>query len=523
MTERSLEMMIGIMGILKAGGAYLSIDPGYPQERIDYMLKDSGAKILLSELSEVSGLSKEPTHLTHLTHPTQLCYVIYTSGTTGRPKGTPVEHRSLVNLCYWHNNYYCITGEDNAAQYADTGFDASVWEIFPYLLKGASLHIIDHAVRFDMHRLGGYYEKHRVTIGFLPTQFCQQFIESFGEIRSLRELLTGGDKLSRFVRTGYRLNNNYGPTENTVVTTSFPVEGDSDNIPIGKPIANTAVYILNKDNFMLQPVGVPGELCIAGVGVSRGYLNNPELTAEKFFNYRSYRSYRSYSLYFSKKIYRSGDLARWLPDGNIEFLGRIDFQVKIRGFRIETGEIEHRLLTHPGVKAAAVAAGENEDADKYLCAYVVSGVDPEELKEYLSRSLPGYMIPTYFMAVEKIPLAPNGKVDTKALSTPVIHAPGEYAAPRNEIEEQLVDIWSEILQVDKAIIGINSNFFDLGGHSLKAILLAARIHEVFHVDVPLAELFITPTIRAISGLVAVTDWVKHQDIPGASESEEILI
>ncbi|NIM10570.1 MAG: AMP-binding protein, partial [Candidatus Aminicenantes bacterium] len=283
MVERSVEMIIGILAILKAGGAYLAIEPEYPQERIDYMLKDSGAKILLSELSRVSGLSKEPTHLTHLTHlthPTHLCYIIYTSGTTGWPKGTLMEHRSLVNLCYWHNRYYGITDRDHATQYAGIGFDASVWEIFPYLVKGAAVHIITESIKLDIDVLNDYYEQHNITVSFLPTQLCEQFMEKNN--KSLRALLTGGDKLRRFVKKDYDLYNNYGPTENTVVTTAFAVDKPYHNIPIGTPIHNNCIFILNTYDLKLQPIGVWGELCITGASLARGYLNNPELTKEKF-------------------------------------------------------------------------------------------------------------------------------------------------------------------------------------------------------------------------------------------------
>jgi amino acid adenylation domain-containing protein len=265
-TERSIEMIIGILGILKAGGAYMPIDTNYPQERIDFLLKDSAAKILVTA-DEIKDwlLHSTLTSILSQAGPADPVYVIYTSGSTGKPKGTLVEHRSLVNLCYWHNRYYGVTEKDNATQYAGFGFDAAVWEIFPYLIKGAALHIVNDQVKHDIALLGNYYNTHHITIGFLPTQFCQQFIEEWSEIRTLRVLLTGGDKLNRIVETDCRLYNNYGPTENTVVTTVFPVEAYRENIPIGKPIDNTRVYILNKENTQLQPVGVPVELCISGM------------------------------------------------------------------------------------------------------------------------------------------------------------------------------------------------------------------------------------------------------------------
>ncbi len=581
MMERSIEMIIGILGILKAGGAYLPIDPGYPRERIGYMLKDSNARVLLkkseiriskfetnpndrnsNEQNEIStyivlnfehlnfeflngcpslGLSDFEFRASNLSS-SNLSYIIYTSGSTGGPKGVLITHRNAVRVVK-NTNYIELTGSDRLLQLSNYAFDGSVFDIYGALLNGCVLILVERENLLVIGRLGDLIKREQVTVFFITTALFNALVDlNIDCLGGIRKVLFGGENVSvphsrRALEYlgGGKIIHVYGPTETTVYATYYfinAVDGGCSTIPIGGPISNTIVYIMDC-HLHPVPVGVGGEVYIGGDGVARGYLNNPEWTLEKFDhdlwdihgchddNQKLLRGVQGGRR--GQKLYQTGDLGRWLADGSIEFLGRVDFQVKIRGFRIETGEIEHRLLTHPGVNAAAVTVGENEDADKYLCAYVVSGVGPGELKEYLSRSLPGYMVPPYFMAVEKIPLTPNGKVDTKALPAPVICAPQEYEAPRNEIEARLVDIWSEILQVDKAVIGINSNFFDLGGHSLKATLLAARIHEVFHVEVPLAELFINPTIRAISELAAVADWVKHQDIPGASESEEILI
>ncbi|HLP57308.1 MAG TPA: condensation domain-containing protein, partial [Candidatus Deferrimicrobium sp.] len=316
MSERSVEMITGIISILKSGGAYLPIDPSYPRQRIGYMLEDSNAKVLIINKSEtnpndqnlnnqnknlypgdifvlnfehlnLNSLRRCPRRVFHhssfsIHHSSRLAYIIYTSGSTGKPKGVMVEHRSLVNLCCWHNVFYAVTSWDRAAKYAGFGFDASVWEIFPYLVAGASLYILPEKIISDIRALNGYYEQNHITISFLPTQVCEQFIALNNT--SLRLLLTGGDKLRNYIEKNYRLYNNYGPTENTVVTTSYWVTGETGNIPIGKPIANNQVYILDRNNY-LQPVGVPGELCTGGDGVARGYLNNPELTAEKFQNF----------------------------------------------------------------------------------------------------------------------------------------------------------------------------------------------------------------------------------------------
>jgi tyrocidine synthetase-3 len=494
MMERSLEQIIGILSILKAGGAYLPIDPELPQNRIEYMLKDSGAKLLVNEkfFRGSRALRRgEPIRVFQKCPPgvANLAYVIYTSGSTGKPKGVMVEHRSLVNLCWWHKMFYSITSRDRTTRYAGFGFDASVWEIFPYLISGASLYIVPEQLILDIRALNVYYEKNDITIGFLPTQVCEQFMAF--DNKSLRVLLTGGDKLRNYIQRSYRLYNNYGPTENTVVTTSFCVTGEFANIPIGKPVFNNQIYIVDRYQ-RLQPIGVPGEILVGGDGLARGYLNNPELTAEKFIKYRSYRTNRTYI------NYKTGDLARWLDSGNIEFLGRIDLQVKIRGFRIELGEIESRLSKYPGIKEALVLVQEEVSGDKYLCGYVVSDREYKisELREFLSKELPDYMIPSHWMQLEKIPLTPNGKVDRNALAKPELKTGEGYTAPRNEIEKKLAELWAEIL--GHASIGIDDNFFQLGGHSLKAAILAAKIHKVFDVIVPLAEIFKTPRIDELA-------------------------
>ncbi|MCP4147021.1 MAG: AMP-binding protein, partial [bacterium] len=279
--------------------AYLPIDPAYPKERINYMLADSNAGILLiddkSEIPLTNNQTDRPIvlNLEHLTIELEsafpsvvstIAYIIYTSGTTGRPKGTVITHSSLVNLCTWHNGYYEVTRKDNATQYANIAFDAAVWEIYPYLIKGASLHILEEQLKLDIKGLINYYRRENITISFLPTQYSLHFMEEADNIPSLRVLLAGGDKLNHYAKGKYKLYNNYGPTENTVVTTAYPVKTQQDNIPIGKPVANVQIYITEKENLKLQPIGVAGELCIAGDGLALGYLNNPELTSEKFVN-----------------------------------------------------------------------------------------------------------------------------------------------------------------------------------------------------------------------------------------------
>ncbi|MFC2146753.1 amino acid adenylation domain-containing protein, partial [Acidobacteriota bacterium] len=534
MMERSVEMIIGILGILKAGGAYLPLDLDYPQERIDYILADSNAKILvitpkLQVKDEVEEKCEQPQGLPlqiinvggnlvpdfkmpastltlNQVGPSNLAYVIYTSGTTGRPKGVMIQHQSLVNLCYWHNRYLSVTGKDNATQYAGSDFDASVWEIFPYLLKGAALHLISDEIKLDIPALKDYYEKNNITIGFLPTQLYEQFIfaEEEKKNHSLRVILTGGDKLNRFIKKNYDLYNNYGPTENTVVTTSCIVKNETGNIPIGKPIANSRVYILNKDSLQLQPLGVPGELCIAGPGLSRGYLNRPEFTVEKFIEFTPLHS----------PIYKTGDLARWLPDGNIEFLGRIDFQVKIRGFRIELGEIESRLLKKEEIKEAVVLAKEARDGDRHLCAYIVSSseLNIPQLNDFLSDTLPHYMIPSYYVRLEQLPLTPGGKIDRGGLPAPQamnLTGESEYTAPGTTVERILAETWEGVL--GRSPIGINKNFFLIGGDSIKAIQVASRMNSLGY-KLEVREIFRNPCISGLAAFVKKPDRVAQQSV-----------
>lgn len=502
--EPSMEMITGIMAVLKAGGSYLPIDSNYPKDRIKYMLEDSNVHILLTQnrlteklkfegkiidLEDIEIYGENNQNLEIINKSTDLAYVIYTSGSTGRSKGVMIEHRSLVNLCAWHNHYYSVSSLDKASKYAGFGFDASVWEIFPYLTIGASLYIIPKDIRLDIKKINDFFEDNKITIAFLPTQMYERFKEI--ENNSLRALLTGGDNLKSYKKCSYQLINNYGPTENTVVTTCYPMSQDFDCILIGKPIWNTRIYIVNKYN-QIQPIGVPGELCIAGEGLAKGYLNRPELTKGKFvenkFDQRS-------------KMYKTGDLARWLPHGNIEFLGRIDNQVKIRGYRIELGEIESNLLKHEDIKEAVVAVKKDEKNEKYLCGYIIADKELKllKLREYLSNKLPDYMIPSYFVQMKNLPLTSNGKIDRKSLPEPNRKANVElkYEEPRNRTEQAIAVIWQDILSIDEKI-GIKDNFFELGAHSLMVTMLAARIHKEMGVEIPLKEIFKNPYINRMS-------------------------
>ncbi|HLP46163.1 MAG TPA: amino acid adenylation domain-containing protein, partial [Candidatus Kapabacteria bacterium] len=528
MTERSIEMITGIFGILKSGGAYLPIDPKYPDERINYILADSKTKLLVTingqkdekvknwEGEKVQFISHHSNYLFshHSLHDIQciqhskLAYVIYTSGTTGKPKGSLIEHHSLVNRLNWMQKAYLLDAQDTILQKTSFTFDVSVWEIFWWSMVGARLCQLSSDGEKDPGLIAQAIEKNHITTMHFVPSMLSVFLDYLKEgsqakkLSTLKRVIASGEALlpahvERFKKLLTKENdvvlaNLYGPTEATIDVSYFNClqKYEREVIPIGKPIDNINLYILDK-NFHHQPVGVIGELYIFGAGLARGYLNNPELTSIKFLSVPSVA-----------KIYKTGDLARWLPDGNIEFLGRIDQQIKIRGFRIELGEIENLLIKHNQVKDATVVIKVDETGDKNLAAYFVSDIElPDtELREYLRKNLPDYMIPGYFVQLEKIPLSPNGKIDRKTLPKPGLTSSDGYTAPRNAIEKKLVEIWSDILGSDGSL-GIDDNFFQVGGHSLRAIIMMSRIHKELDVKVELMDIFRTPTIRDIANLI----------------------
>ncbi|ATO50304.1 non-ribosomal peptide synthetase [Brevibacillus laterosporus DSM 25] len=520
MAEHSLEMVAGVIGILKAGAAYLPIDPSYPEKRIAHMLQDSKAEQLLIQphlnmpqeykgstlwLAEESWAKESTNDLPLVTGANDLAYIIYTSGSTGLPKGVMVEHHSLVNLVMWHNDAFSVTQNDQCTKLAGFGFDASVWETFPPLIQGATLHVLDESRRGDIYALHEYFEKNAITISFLPTQLAEQFMELTSS--TLRVLLIGGDRAQKIKKTAYQIINNYGPTENAVVTTSGQLHMEQDVFPIGKPITNHSVYILDQKGH-LQPIGVPGELCVSGTGLARGYLNQPELTVERFVDN---------PFVPGERMYRTGDLVRWKSDGSIEYLGRIDEQVKIRGYRIELGEIEAKLLDHPSISEALVVARNDEQGYTYLCAYVVaSGTwSVSSLREHLIETLPEYMVPAYMMEVEKMPLTANGKVDKRALPVPDRQRMNEYEPPSTETEEKLVQLFQEILGLER--VGTKDHFFELGGHSLKAMMLVSRMHKELGVDVQLNEMFARPTVKDLAAYIDQMNGSAYTAIQPAEE------
>ena len=487
--ERSIDLPVALLGVLKAGAAYLPLDPSHPAERLAYIREDSAVRVLVTSLEGLEEESAERPRVPGTA--SSLAYVIYTSGSTGRPKGTELAHAGLLNLIVWHRREYGITPADRTTQVASPSFDASVWEIWPALAGGASLHFPPEDVRSSPPDLLAWLAEQGITVCFLPTPLAEACLAlEPPEDLSLRFLLTGGDRLHRVERQlSFRLINHYGPTEATVVTTAAEV-GDEAAPPIGRPIDNFRVHVLDR-HLQRVPAGVNGELLVGGIGLARGYLGRPDLTAEKFI---------PDPFEDGAKLYRTGDLVRWRRDGRLDFVGRIDHQVKIRGFRIEPGEIEGVLREHPEVRDAAVVARE-DGGERRLVAYV-TGRGGEGLRTFVADRLPSYMVPSAFVVLSELPLSPNGKVDLAALPAP--EAGGgpmeEKAAPRTPTEEMLAVIWARVLGLG-AGVGPDDDFFALGGHSLLATQVLSRIRESFRVEPPLRAVFESPSLAALARVV----------------------
>ncbi|MGB7605975.1 MAG: amino acid adenylation domain-containing protein, partial [Lutisporaceae bacterium] len=542
MAERSIEMVIGIMAILKVGGAYVPIDPEYPEDRIAYILADSDASILLTqralkdkvqfdgdiiELEDECLFSVNKENLKPIATSKNLAYVLYTSGTTGKPKGVMIEHKSVVNITYaWKKDYKLNTFDVRLLQLASFSFDVSMGDMSRALLNGGMMVICPSHSKLDFKQLYQLISKYQISILELTPTYAIQFMEYIHtnryEVTHIKLLILGSDscpmeefiKLKKQYGHSMRIINSYGLTEVTI-DSSFYEDSSLENqmignAPIGKPMQNTMFYVLDKGGNLL-PAGIAGELCIGGDGLSRGYLNKPELTAEKFVGN---------PFEHGKRMYRTGDLARWLPDGNVAFLGRIDYQVKVRGYRIELGEIESGLLNYDAVKEAVVIARENNGSN-YLCAYIVGDKEltVTELREHLSQALPDYMLPSYFVQLQKLPLTVNGKIDKKALPEPdgSMTSGITYEAPTDAIEEKLVSIWQEILKIDK--IGIRDNFFELGGHSLKATSMMAKINKELEVEIPLKEIFQGPTIKELGNKIKEKEKIAFIKIEPVEEKE----
>ncbi|WP_445013544.1 amino acid adenylation domain-containing protein [Paenibacillus oleatilyticus] len=532
MAERSLAMVVGMFGILKAGAAYVPIDPDYPEERVRYMLDDSGAQLLLLThrrlqeraadaaekmlfLDAAEAYDADGTNLVAAAQPHHLAYVIYTSGTTGKPKGVMVEHRQVIALSEaWRQEYRLREEPVRLLQWASFSFDVFTADIVRSLLNGGQLIVCPGYARHDPEAIYGLLRQHRVTMfdatPALVIPLMNGVYEHGRDIGFLKTLIVGSDQcpvgdfqqlIDRF-GASMQIVNSYGVTE-ACVDSSYFVQQTGDvgshpypyayrSLPIGKPYPGVRMYILSAA-MALQPAGVPGELYIGGRGVARGYLNRPELTAEKFMDDPFEPGGR---------MYRTGDAARWLPDGNIEYLGRLDDQVKIRGYRIELGEVEAQLLKTESVQEAVVIAREDEAGQKQLCAYVVSDRElaTGELRKALSQTLPEYMIPSYFVQLPQLPLTPNGKVDRKALPAPMesMAAGTDYVAPRTAVEQALASVWQAVLGIGK--VGVNDRFFALGGDSIKAIQVSAKLHQAGY-RVEMRHLFAHPSIAELSAHV----------------------
>jgi amino acid adenylation domain-containing protein len=521
--QRSIEMIVGLLGILKAGGAYVPLDPSYPKERLGFMLEDTHAGIVLTNTASRNSLPPASARVICLDRDWEevgresqvnpisqstadsLAYVIYTSGSMGVPKGVEVRHRGVVCL-FFGVDYVQLDRAQTFLHLAPISFDAATFEVWGALLHGSKCVLFAEKVP-STKEIGEVLKKHQVTTLWLTAALFNSVInEEPQALSDVKQLLIGGEALSvPHVKKGIALLpngeiiNGYGPTESTTFTCCYPIPRQlNDNlssIPIGKPIGNTQVYILDS-HLNPVPIGVPGELHIGGDGLARGYLNRPELTEEKFIP-------NPFSDEPGTRLYRTGDVARYLPDGNIEFLGRIDNQVKIRGYRIELGEIESILSQHPFVREVVVLAPEDSPGVKQLVAYIVFNrgqvCTASEVRSFLRGKLPDYMVPSAFMFLESLPLTPSGKVDRKALPTPDQSRPEleeTYTAPHSPTEEILVKIWAEVLKIEK--VGIHDNFFDLGGHSLLATQVIARIREALQAELPLRVLFESPTIAALA-------------------------
>ena len=518
--ERSPMMAVGALAVLKAGGAYLPLDPSYPKERIAFLLSDAKPRVVITQAKMQQRLPNRWETLvldSGLPDVTQadslsvdrgtadnLAYIIYTSGSTGQPKGVEITHRSLLNLIFWHLRAFRITPADRTTQLASLGFDAAVWELWPYLTAGASVHFVPDSVRTDPERLCAWLQEHKISVSFVPTPMAERILLlDWPENTTLRFMLTGADTLRQYPPASlpFLLVNNYGPTECTVVATSaiVPSEKPGDHLPpIGRPIANTQIYVLDQE-MQPVPVGATGELHIAGPGLARGYLNERGLTLKKFVP-------NPFSNIAGDRLYKTGDLARFLPDGQIEFLGRIDDQIKIRGHRVELNEIISVLSRHAAVRECTVASGEDSAGDKRLVAYVVlhanSSPTLSELRNFLAKDLPEYMFPAAFVRLDALPIGPNGKVDRSALPAP---DPSNtlndeaFAEPSTPIQQRIATIIAKLLGLER--VGINDNFFLLGGNSLLGTQVIAHVRSNFDVDLTLLNLFDHPSVAGIAGEV----------------------
>jgi amino acid adenylation domain-containing protein len=539
--EKSIEMAVAVLGALKAGAAYVPLDPAYPVERLSYMVADTRAKVLLTQAGSAERLSDEKIDVIcmdrdweHIAErsprnpvtgvvPDNLLYVIYTSGSTGRPKGIGLSHGALVNLIEWH--FTTLSKGAKTLQYASLSFDASFHEMFSTWCSGATLHIAPEHLRADIEKLGDYINLAGIEKAILPVVVLQQLAElkqsRSEDLAGLKEVIATGEQLqiTRAIKELFKqlpgsiLDNHYGPSETHVVTWKR-LNGNAEewrpHVAIGKPISNTQVYVLD-DQMQPVPVGVVGELYIGGAALARGYINQPAMTAEKFIP-------DPHSQDPGRRLYKTGDLSRHLPGGDIEFLGRKDHQVKIRGYRVEPGEVESVLSEHSAVEEVVAMVTEDGVGEKRLVAYVVlqdkSRLEEEELRQYAGARMPGYMVPSAIVELERMPLTNNGKIDRQAL--PKLYSGSrnikqKIVLPHTPAEQVLAGIWMNVLGVQE--VGVYDNFFNLGGHSIMAAKAIFRVREAFRVDLPLRDLFEHPTIdgliNVMSGIWGSRDTVEQ--------------
>lgn len=529
--ERSLQMMIALLGILKSGAAYVPLDPTYPESRLRYILEDAGIEVLVTEENsknlfvsekieticmnkDYTAIEKEESTpcISGVTGE-NLAYVMYTSGSTGNPKGVMIEHHSVINYLEWMQHKYPLSEKDVVLQKTPFSFDVSVWELFWGIHVGASVSFLPPGGEKDPSIIAEVIKQHQVTIVQFVPSMLSVFLDHFNHIElnmncsSVRHVFSGGEELSsglvrRFQQKWnysgqVKLTNFYGPTEATIYVNAFDIQPNQEFVSIGQPIQNTQLYVLDQ-NQRLQSIGIEGELYIGGAGLARGYLNRPNLTAEKFVSH----PYR-----FGERLYRTGDSVRYLTDGNLEFIGRMDHQVKMRGFRIELGEIEATLEKCSFIKEAVVLVREDRPGDQRLVAYVISDGNTEEWREYLQKQLPNHMIPAHFIELEHFPLTPNGKIDRKALPAPDEQAIEDLnVLPRTPSEELIASVWSQVLGTEN--IGIQDSFFERGGHSLLATQIVSRLQEMFQIKIPLRELFKHDTVEALAKRV---DQLRKED------------
>ena len=515
---RSPAMVVGALGIFKAGGAYLPLDPGHPPARLAIMLNDADVSLVVAGsgtgqrtaaarplivLDDAGHILDSPPPSScppqAMISPENLAYVLYTSGSTGEPKGVEITHAGLSNLVRWHQDAFAVTPADRASHLAGVAFDASVWEIWPHLAAGATLYLPSEETVRDPLLLQHWLLNERITISFAPTPLAEHLLTlSWPSDTSLRTMLTGADVLRVYPPAGlpFSLINNYGPTECTVVATSGLVNSrDSSHRlpPIGSPISHTRVYALDDSGNEL-PLGISGELHIAGLGLARGYRNSPQLTATRFISNPNNPG---------ERLFKSGDRGKILPNDQIIFLGRMDEQVKVRGFRVEPNEVAATLNQHPDIQQSVVIARELTPGNIRLVAYFVATPKSEpalrELRDFLTARLPDYMMPTMFVRLEELLLTPNGKVDRNSFPEPdETNTLRERVptAPRTEMEQVVADILARLLKLD--CVDVEENFFSLGGHSLLGAQLVARLRDKFHIEVPLRLVFEAPTVADLS-------------------------